>query len=93
MFFLYVHFCVSSCRNALNLHRQYGGTAAMLVDAAYCLAMRQQEIEQETGRTGGYLTPYLAMGEALRKQLEENAWIHWGWSRYHRLYIAYLMAD
>ena len=56
----------------------HGGTAAMLVDSAYCLAKRQDEIEAETGRTGGYLTPYLAMGEVLREQLEQNAGIHWG---------------
>lgn len=56
----------------------HGGTAAMLVDAAYCLALRQADIEQETGRTGGYLTPYLAMGEVLRQQLEAHAGIHWG---------------
>ena len=56
----------------------HGGTAAMLVDAAYCLAKRQDEIESETGRTGGYLTPYLAMGEVLREQLETHAGIHWG---------------
>lgn len=55
----------------------HGGTAAMLVDAAYCLARKQDEIEAETGRTGGYLTPYLAMGEVLRQQLEKNAGIHW----------------
>lgn len=56
----------------------HGGTAAMLVDSAYCLAMLEAEIEAETGRSGGYLTPYLAMGEVLRKQLEDNAGIHWG---------------
>ena len=50
----------------------------MLVDSAYCLAKRQDEIEADTGRTGGYLTPYLAMGEVLREQLEHNAGIHWG---------------
>ncbi|MEE2730966.1 MAG: saccharopine dehydrogenase NADP-binding domain-containing protein [Pseudomonadota bacterium] len=56
----------------------HGGTAAMLVDAAYCLARRQDEIEAESGRSGGFLTPYLAMGEVLREQLQANAGIHWG---------------
>lgn len=56
----------------------HGGTAAMLVDAAYCLARLEPQLEAETGQTGGYLTPYLAMGEVLRQQLAQHAGIHWG---------------
>lgn len=52
----------------------HGGTAAMLCDTAYCMAMERQK----TGRKGGFSTTSVALGDVLRKRLETNAGIEFG---------------
>ncbi len=52
----------------------HGGTAAMLCDTAYCLAMERDK----TGREGGFSTTSVALGETLRNRLEKFAKIEFG---------------
>ena len=52
----------------------HGGTAAMLGDTAYCLAMKREE----TGREGGFTTTSVALGDVLREQLAREAKIEFG---------------
>lgn len=47
----------------------HGGTAAMLGDTAYCLAMERDK----TGRTGGFTTTSVALGPVLRERLRQHA--------------------
>lgn len=56
----------------------HGGTAAMLCDAAFCLAKRQEDIAAATDFEGGFLTPYAAMGNVLREQLSTHAGVYFG---------------
>ncbi|HVL02665.1 MAG TPA: saccharopine dehydrogenase NADP-binding domain-containing protein [Dongiaceae bacterium] len=46
----------------------HGGTAAMLGDTAYCLAMERDK----TGRIGGFTTTSVALGSVLRERLRGN---------------------
>lgn len=52
----------------------HGGTAAMLCDTAFCLAMKREE----TGRIGGFTTPSVALGNVLLDHLANNAGIEFG---------------
>ncbi len=52
----------------------HGGTAAMLCDTAWCLAMERER----TGRAGGFTTPSVALGPVLREQLRLEAGVHFG---------------
>lgn len=52
----------------------HGGTAAMLCDTAWCLAMERER----TGRTGGFTTPSVALGAVLREQLRTHAGVQFG---------------
>lgn len=52
----------------------HGGTAAMLCDTAFCLAM----LRDKTGREGGFTTTSVALGNVLREHLAHNAGIEFG---------------
>lgn len=52
----------------------HGGTAAMLCDTAWCLAMERER----TGRVGGFTTPSVALGAVLREQLHTHAGVQFG---------------
>jgi short subunit dehydrogenase-like uncharacterized protein len=52
----------------------HGGTAAMLCDTAYCLAMTRDN----SGRQGGFTTTSVALGQILREHLAQHAGIEFG---------------
>ncbi len=52
----------------------HGGTAAMLCDTAYCLAMERDK----TGRCGGFTTTSVALGSVLRERLRTCAKVEFG---------------